>query len=64
MQEIKQLLNNIKGKYQVRPTDNKAGLKSPTFKTTLIKFLMQEWKDEKYKETIKDKTIIASHKSE
>ena len=51
----------IIGSAQTRPKDFKASLKSKAYKTALIKFLIQEWKDDKYAEVMQGKRVIATH---
>ena len=47
--------------HKTRPKDFKASLKSKAYKTALIKFLIQEWKDDKYAEVMQGKRVIATH---
>ena len=49
------------GRAQTPPKDFKASLKSKAYKTVLIKFLIQEWKDDKYAEMMQCKRVIATH---
>ena len=47
---------------QLRPKDLSHALRSPSFKTALLKFLIEEWKYDKYAAVIKTKRVVAAHK--
>ena len=55
---------NITGADQLRPKDFRHALKSPSFKTALLKFLLDEWKDDKYGHIIQQKKIVVAHEEQ
>ncbi|KAG1648372.1 hypothetical protein GQR58_029891 [Nymphon striatum] len=55
---------NITGADQLRPKDFRYALRSPNFKTALIKFFMEEWKRNKYAAIIKRKTAVVAHENQ
>ncbi|KAG1693768.1 Peripheral-type benzodiazepine receptor-associated protein 1 [Nymphon striatum] len=55
---------NITGADQLRPKDFRYALRSPNFKTALIKFFMEEWKRNKYAAIIKRKTVVVAHENQ
>ena len=54
-------LYHITGADQVRPKDFIHALRSPKFKNALIKFFMEEWKENKYSAIMKQKTVVVAH---
>ncbi|KAG1684708.1 hypothetical protein GQR58_009314 [Nymphon striatum] len=55
---------NITGADQLRPKDFRYALRSPNFKTALIKFFMEEWKRNKYAAIIKRKIVVVAHENQ
>ena len=54
----------INGAEQLCPKDFRHALKSSNFKTELIKFLMDEWKLDRYSDCMKQKKIIFAHEDQ
>ena len=54
----------ITGADQLRPKDFRHALRSPSFKTALLKFFMEEWKDDKYAPVIQQKIVIVAHEEQ
>jgi len=55
---------HITGADQLHPKDFRHALRSPNFKTALIKFFMEAWKDNHYAPIIKQKTVVVSHEEQ
>ena len=55
---------NITGGDQFRPKDFRFALKSSSFKTALLKFLLEEWKHDKYGHIIQQKKVFVTHEEQ
>ena len=52
------------GPQQIRPADFNEALKSPSFKTELPSFLLNEWKEQAYAHIIHERHVYVSHLGE
>ena len=57
-------LYHITGADQIRPKDFRLALRSPKFKNAIIKFFMEEWKENKYSAVMKQKTVVVAHEEQ
>lgn len=55
---------NITGGDQFRPKDFRFALKSSSFKTALLKFLLAEWKHSKYVRILEQKKLVVTHEDQ
>jgi hypothetical protein len=55
---------NITGGDQFRPKDFRLALRSSSFKTALLKFLLEEWKHDKYGHIIQHKKVVVTHEEQ
>ena len=55
---------NITGGDQFRPKDFRLALRSSSFKTALLKFLLEDWKHDKYGHNIQHKKVVVTHEEQ